>query len=225
MASLSLPHASNASQLRELVSHLQAPIQDATTLLSYLSAPLGTLGLLPADLRRYNVSPLRVSSADILKHIPSLQRAILQHVLPAWAEELAERKLLRMVDLYICPDTSTSDSLIPGEIALQAYSTLLSLPIDKHSIRLLTHLSNRFNVDVLHDTVYSQQQIDSVKKEAMWEDCIRDLVAVPAKVANGAVAGQLEAPIELGQGPYFDRLSVSFDELIVKLSGQSGKGT
>ncbi|KAJ4001371.1 telomere length regulation protein-domain-containing protein [Lentinula boryana] len=209
--------SSDDSEVRNLIHNLQHPVSDFSTLLSLITAPLDCLSLLPPNIRRYNVNPLPSSSVRTSVHIPLLQRALLQHILPIWDSELKEQESLSVLDQYFCPDLFLSASSVAGDIAVIAYATIISLPFTDHSIRLLTRLSKEYPLDRLHSSIFSRKD-SSIKLNQEWEDCIQNVVAVPAKVGNYCGTRNLAVPASLEHGKYFNNLSVRCEALILTSS-------
>ncbi|KAJ3805483.1 telomere length regulation protein-domain-containing protein [Lentinula aff. lateritia] len=201
------------SEVRNLIHELQHPVSDYSTLSSLIAAPLGCLSLLPPVFRRYNINSLPSDSIRLSVHVPLLQRALLQHVLPNWDLELKKQGDLTLLDQYFCPDLFSFASPAAGEVAVLAYSTLVSLPITDHSLRLLARLSKEYPVDRLHTAIFSQND-SPAKSNQKWEDCIQNVVAIPAKVGNYCGARKLNVPAALEHGVYFNNLSVRCESLI-----------
>ncbi|EED77660.1 predicted protein [Postia placenta Mad-698-R] len=86
---------------------------------------------------------------------------------------------------------------------------LLSAPLDH--LGLLPPKFRRYNVSPLPS-----------KQETSWEDCVRNLAAIPAKVAN-ALGGKADVPVELQQGTYFHGLSIRCERLIDTLAADSSR--
>ncbi|OSX64936.1 hypothetical protein POSPLADRAFT_1044368 [Postia placenta MAD-698-R-SB12] len=211
------------SQIRELIARLQAPVPDKLTLLQLLSAPLDHLGLLPPKFKRYNVSPLPSDSLHIYRHIPLLQRALLEHIIPSWEPILTQEGNQALLEQYFFPDAISFTSPSAGQVATLAYSTILSSPLTASSIRILVRLVKSYPIDVLHSVVYSSRNTGaSGKQEISWEDCVRNLAAIPAKVAN-ALGGKADVPVELQQGTYFHGLSIRCERLIDTLAADSSR--
>ncbi|KAH7916002.1 telomere length regulation protein-domain-containing protein [Hygrophoropsis aurantiaca] len=203
------------AQVKDTVDRLQAPIADLPTLLTLLCRPLDCIGLLPPQYRRYNVDPISRKGFNIKKIIPSLQRSLLEIVLPTWEPSLDEEGLSLLVLQYFCPDAFTYASSAAGVIALLAYSTVLSLPLRAYTIQLLTRLSKGYPIDRLYTAVVSQKQQPALNSVA-WDDCLRNVFAVPSKVAN-ALDGK-NIPSELESGTYFDGISLRCEHLLDSLS-------
>lgn len=213
---MSASSSATTSQIRDIVNQLQTPLEDLSSLLSALCAPLAVLGVLPKTLRKYNTSPLS-ANVDVVKHIPTLQRAVLLHIIPTWSKELVKSSTAEATTSYFYPDSSLN-SQAAGEIALQAYSTLLSNPIDDHSIPIISELSKQYSISELYDAVFGPKD-DSVKQQARWEDVVKDVLAVPAKVANAAANLHMDVPEEIQPGPYFQNVCLSFDGVIARGAG------
>lgn len=204
----------NNPNTRDVIKQLRLPIGDITTLLALLSAPLDCLGLLPPSLRKYNINPLLDDTTQVLRHIPTIQQAIIQYIFPIWEAALAKINATSILEQYFCPDSFSYALSSSGDVALFAYSTILSVPLSAYSIRLLERLTKEYPVDRLHRAIFSGDSTS--KKDMLWEDCIRNLAAVPAKVAN--FAGTDPIPSSLEQGDYFTSLSVRCEALIFSLA-------
>lgn len=212
--------ADHPDEVQELLNKLQAPIENAETVLAYLAAPLDDIGLLPPLYKEYNAEPLRKGAVNATRHLARFQQAILQHVLPVWDDTLRHRKALILVDQYFCPDLFSNALSISGNVALVAYSTLLSSPLSSYVVGLLERLSNEYPIDRMYHAVYVGSHATAQTKDAAWNDCIRNFAMVPGKVANAA--GMEKAiPSLLENGAYFNALSTRFEKLVDKLSDDS----
>ncbi|KAK0210548.1 telomere length regulation protein-domain-containing protein [Desarmillaria ectypa] len=199
---------------RDVVKQLRLPIGDITTLLTLLSGPLDCLGLLPPSLRKYNVNPLPEDTAQVLRHVPTIQQAILQYIFPTWEVALAKISATSILEQYFCPDSFSYVLSSSGDVAFFAYSTILSVPLSGYSIRILERLTKEYPVDRLHRAIFSGNSTS--KKDMLWEDCVRNIAAVPAKVANFAGTDPISSSLE--QGNYFTSLSVRCEALISSLA-------
>jgi telomere length regulation protein len=209
---MSADHSLNRA--REVINQLQSPVTDLTTLRSLLSAPLECIGLLSPRFRRYNINPLEDGSFNISRHIPPIQRAILEHVVPTWETLLSEEGETALLEQYFCPDTFSFTSEAAGEVTLLAYSSILSLPLTEYSIRLLARLSKEYPIDRLHVALFSQKS--GPGQTISWEDCIRNIVSIPAKVANAlGVSGDITPT--LAHGEYFNNVSVRCEALMYSM--------
>ncbi|KAK0197314.1 telomere length regulation protein-domain-containing protein [Armillaria mellea] len=204
----------NTLNARDVVTQLRLPISDLAMLLALLSGPLDCLGLLPPSLRKYNINPLPNDITQVLRYVPTVQQAILQYIFPTWGTALAKINATSVLEQYFCPDSFSYALPSSGDVVLSAYSTILSVPLSAYSIRLLERLTKEYPVDRLHRAIFSGD--NTSKKEMLWEDCIRNLAAVPAKVAN--FAGTDPIPSSLEQGDYFTSLSVRCEALIFSLA-------
>ncbi|KAK7043631.1 telomere binding protein [Paramarasmius palmivorus] len=175
--------------IRDVISQLNQPISSLDSLLSLLTAPLAALHLLPAQYACYNINP--VEHID-QKHVTQIQKALIEHILPTWDQE---EHVLELVDLYFLSPPTAS----------HAYATLLSIPFTSYSIRFLARLADQYPLDRL-----SQHRT----KEWEWEECIRNLLAVPTKVANWCFAQKVDIPSQLEFGPYFGQVCLSCERLI-----------
>ena len=216
---------SNLAQIRDTINRLQSPVQDFETLLGLLSAPLQRLGLLSPQYTKFNLSPLDISASNVLKYIPALQRALLEHVIPTWEAVLKEKQTYAIVEQYFCPDSFSFASPAAGEVALHAYAVILSLPLTDYSVHFLVRLSKAYPIDVLRKAVFSgSSRASSGRGSISWEDCVRNVAAVPAKVANALGVQGMLIPAELEHGGYFNNLSVRCEYMIHQLSQKRSRG-
>ena len=211
------------TQIQDVLEQLCAQTTNLQTLLNLLSGPLDSLDLLPPQFRHYNTQPLHFGTLNIKKHIPQLQRVLLQNIAPTWDTLLAENNATLLLDQYFCPDSFSNASPVAGEIAILAYSTLVSSQMTRYALRLLERLSVEYPVDRLHTAAFARTDLNKVVRDVGWEDCVRDLCMVPAKVANSLGATE-DIPLGLENGLYFNNLSVRCEHLIFTLSGKSTRG-
>ncbi|CDO69030.1 hypothetical protein BN946_scf184834.g37 [Trametes cinnabarina] len=204
----------NLAQIQEVISRLQSPIPDLPTLLTLLAAPLASIGLLPPRFRKYHTSPIHDEAFRLSRHAPLLQRALLENVIPTWEPVLVQENAYELVEQYFCPDAMSFASPLARQLALYAYSTILSTSLKDHAVSFLAKLVKGYPIDVLHDILFSQSKDGSLERHSItWEDCVRNVVAIPAKVAN--YAGQRhDLPSGLEYGPYFMDVSKRVEQLI-----------
>lgn len=218
-----MTESDSRTQIQDILEQLRAQVADLQTLLNLLTGPLECLGILPPQFRRHNAQPLLPGALNIKKHIPQLQHILLQNILPTWDTVLAENKVTPLLDQYFCPDSFSNALPVAGEVAILAYSTLVSSQITKYSLRLLERLSVEYPVDRLHTATFARKDLDKAVKDVGWEDCVRDLCMVPAKVANSLGVSR-DIPLGLENGIYFNNLSMRCEQLIFTLSGKSSEG-
>ena len=210
--------------VREVINRLRSTVPDLPTLLSLLACPLDCLRLLPPKFRSYNTNPLPDGAQIAAKHIPSLQRAILEHVLPTWRDVLTEEGAIVLLEQYFCPDAFSFASPAAGEVTSLAYSSIISLPLTDYSIHLLVRLTREYPIDRLHAAVFSNSTQGIPRQSITWEDCVSSVVSVPAKVAN-ALGEKSDVPPLLDQATYFNNLSLRCESLIFSLSSKRSTGT
>ncbi|KAI0336269.1 telomeric DNA binding protein [Cubamyces sp. BRFM 1775] len=207
-------HDATLAQIREVISRLQSPISDLQTLLSLLATPLASIGLLPPRFRNYEDSSIPPGAFNIPRHAPPLQRALLEHVLPTWERVLVQENAYTLIEQYFCPDAMSFASPSARQIALYAYSTILSTPLQDYSVHLLAKLVKGYPIDVLHSILLPHSsQVPSGRHSISWEDCVRNVVAVPAKVAN-YMGERRDIPPMLEHGPYYTDVSIRMEHLI-----------
>jgi telomere length regulation protein len=210
------------THIRDIVHRLQLPVPDLVTLLSLLSGPLECLGLLPPQFGQHNTAPLPHGTIDVARHIPPIQRALLEHVVSTWVITLREENAIILLEQYFCPDSFCFTSPAAGEVVLLAYSNILSLPLSEYSISLLARLTKEYPVDRLHPAVFRTSNATS-KTSITWQDCVRNVAAVPAKVAN-ATEGKANISHLLEHATYFTNVSQRCEALIFSLSINHSRG-
>jgi telomere length regulation protein len=200
-----------AEDLTQLKLNLSDNITDLQTLLELLCGPLQSAGLLPPQFRKYSNSTHK--NRNVLKHYPSIQGILLEKILPSWNPLLAERGLSAIVDQYFCPDMFSFASDVAGQVVVMSYSTILSTPFNEFSIRFLSRLAREYPIDRLHQAVFDAGTIT-------WEDCVRNIIIVPTKVANFLV-GKAKIPDDLEHGGYFNHLCLRTENLVHTVSAQA----
>lgn len=200
------------SPVREILNQLKAPISDAETLLALLAAPLDSIGLLPPPLRQHNTNPLASGTFSIPRHGPSVQSALIQHVVPTWDTTVEEKQAMPLVTQYFCPDAFSYGTTAAAEIVHNALSTILSLPLTDFSIKMLARIAIEYPLDRMHTAIFANKSFTS-KEQCAWEDYIRDLCAVPGKVANRTRM----PPPALEYEPYISHLCTRYECLVSAL--------
>ncbi|KAI0683637.1 telomeric DNA binding protein [Cytidiella melzeri] len=208
---------STYAQINEVIAKLQSPVKDLPILLELLASPLGGLNILPPRFVKYNTYHLSQQAISLSKHLHPLQRVLLDSVLPAWEHVLDENDAYDLVLQYFAPDPFSYGQAAAKGIAPQAYSTILSSPLTTHSIRLLVHLSKSYPIDVLWSAVGPGRGSRSSNNALTWEDCVRNVCAVPSRVAN-ALGSRAPIPEGLEYGTYFNNMSRRLHILLTSLS-------
>ena len=213
------------NQVRDVINQLQSPVSDLPTLLALISSLLDCIGLLPPHYVPYNTAPLHSAVFNTQRHLPPLQRALLEHVIPAWELDLSREKLMPLVEQWFIPDAFSYASPAAGEVTVHAYRSILSLSFTPYSMDLLARLTKAYPVDRLHTSVFSNLNKDSSSRQTIlaWEDVVKSILSVPARVAN-SLEGKGEPPMDLEQGPYFANLCVRCEALLWKLSQERTEG-
>lgn len=207
--------------VKQILDSLQSPIPDLETLLSLLARPLESVGLLQTRFQKYVSEKLPKGSFSIPKHLPVIQRALLQNILPSWDSALREENVLEIAEQYLCPTPSSSQNAI--RTALEAYTTILSTPFSSFSIRCLSHLTSSYHIKVLFDCVFDSNPPDIAA--IRWEDCARSVVSLPTKVANFC-EHKHSVPENLQYGIYVANLCSNTEGMIWTLSspGSNSQG-
>ena len=199
--------------MKQILDSLQSPIPDLETLLDSLARPLASIGLLQTRFQKHVSEKLPKGSFSFQKHLPVIQRALLQNILPSWDSTLREEKVLEIAEQFLCPTPSHSQAAI--RTALEAYTTILSIPFNTFSIRYLSQLTTSYRIPLLFDYVLdsSPQDVAAVR----WEDCVRALVSLPTKVANFC-GHEHSVPRNLQYDTYVANLCSHTEEIVWRLS-------
>ncbi|KAF8448015.1 telomere length regulation protein-domain-containing protein [Boletus edulis BED1] len=208
---MSLNHPRQAA-LQDIISKLQSQITDLQTLLPLLCFPLSSVNLLPPQFRRFNSLSSKDVPVDVARVFPPIQRALLESVLPTWETILDEEGCSALSLQYFCPDAFSNAAA--ADVALCAYSTILSLPLHQRSVDLLLRLTKKYPIDKLFRAVCTIR--DPARRSVTWDDCLRNIFAAPTKIAN-TFKGQ-GIPDDLGMPDYFNNLSIRTELIIHALS-------
>jgi len=216
---MSLGHPRQAV-LQEVLSQLQAQISDFQTMLPLLCLPLARVNLLPPQFRRFNSLPGKDVVVDVARVFPPIQRVLLESILPTWETILEEEGCSALTLQYFCPDAFSNATSPAGDVALCAYSTILSLPLHNRSVDFLSRLAEEYPIDRLFHAVSTIH--DPARRSVSWDDCLRNIFAVPIKIAN-AFKGQGIAT-DLCLPDYYNNLCIRTEFLIHVLSKHAVAG-
>lgn len=206
----------------DLFTVLREPILELPTLLGILAAPLDSLGLLKPSWRNYKQTSLEPGSLQFQRHVPVLQQLILTHIAPTWSDVLAEDSLSDFLLQFFCPDIFSFTLPVAGDIAVLAYSTILSIPLTETSIDILDRLTLHYPIDRLHKSIF-ESDASPPKRQANWTDYLRNFTMVPDKVSN-ALGARKQPPLHLGHSHYFEHASIRTEMLIEALSADYSNG-
>ena len=221
MASESPTNTSTGLIARKTISRLSEPIKDVNELLSILCTPLGDIGLLPPALRGYCNEGLKNSWS--IHHISSIQCVLLEHVIPTWEASLKEQKLISVFYLYFCPDAFFSSMEMAASVALAAYGNLLSFPLREFTIQALCKINLLYPIDRMFSAIFSRSSSMPLHQRInTWEDLVRHIVSIPAKVAN--YMGTRIVPEELTAMAFYARLCSRFEVIIASAPFPSESG-
>ncbi|KAF8629489.1 hypothetical protein AX15_003407 [Amanita polypyramis BW_CC] len=198
------------NDIPSLINSLRSPIYELPELLFLLVPPLKAIGLLPStrDICNVNLLP---SAISIRKHIPLIQRVLIEHVVPYWEGPLNGTGNLQMLEQYFCPAGVINDTSTVMEVILAAYSTISSLPLADFSVYLLQRLSSRYPIGKIFKLIFKKDF--DVKHEILWEDYVRNLLSIPSRVAN-ELGTKKKVPPAFEQAIYFNNLCLQYEQLI-----------
>jgi telomere length regulation protein len=104
---------------------------------------------------------------------------------------LEEEGLNALLDEYYSPQSKTDDARL---IAIHAYSSLLLLPPNQYSARMLAKLTTLHPMDELHAFIFQDEGGGEDEKVGLWEGLVKAIFACPGKVTN---ALSDKVPVEL----------------------------
>ncbi|RXK40552.1 hypothetical protein M231_02204 [Tremella mesenterica] len=223
--------------LRHLRDTLQSPIPDVDSFSFLLSSTLQSLHLHSTSVPSSTPEPSVLKA--IQRFLPSVQQLLLTNAVPTFLHALDEghRALL---DILFCPAKSPSFSQlhVARRIAFISYLTLSSMLLSKsdrpslptlsrqYLLETLRKLSGAHGIDQLYWAVWGGQlgeKEDDISRQLQWEDTVKAIVGLPAKVANAvgrwkAEGWEGDVPIELIPRSYFHKLAVSLESIIYETS-------
>ncbi|KAH0830519.1 telomere length regulation protein-domain-containing protein [Lanmaoa asiatica] len=205
---------SDGASCKDVLSQLQTQITEFQTLLPLLCLPLARVNLLPPQFQRFNTLPSEEVTVVITKVFPPIQRALLDSILPTWETILDEEGCSALILQYFCPGAFSNASSPAGDVALCAYSTILSLPLHQRCVDLLLRLAKEYPIDRLFRAVCTIR--DPARRSVSWDDCLRNIFAAPIKIANALKEQGI--PTDLGLPDYHNNLSIRTELLIHALS-------
>lgn len=205
---------------------LSSPHASVDALLSLIVPPLDTLGLLP-DRQNLVVKYSSPSTSDVedasaarqallRRQLGMVQLALVEKVWPDWGQTLSSSEEQDLVDIvlerWFIPPRST-DSGVRGPIIRSSYAVLSSLLSRRKEkelhqtvldlvTSLLVKLSTEYSLEDVYLSIFTVAQPDSReegKAVAHWEGALKDVLAIPVKVANvwGARGRIRDVPVEL----------------------------
>lgn len=204
--------------LQDVIERLGTPVTDIHELLPLLCVPLNSIGHLPPQYRRFATLTLSNNAGPVTKVFPVLQHILLEKILPVWGNVFEEEGCTPLVQQYFCPDACVNATLAAGDVALCAYPSILSHPLNQYSVDLLLKLAREYPIDRLYGAITTIP--DMARRSVAWDECLRDVFAIPSKVAN-ALSGR-DIPSQLGMPDYIDDLCLRCDALLHSLSTSFG---
>ena len=192
--------------LHELREALRAPIPSVDEFTFLLSSTLDTLGLGTA--RKGIAVPVTGAGTGgaikaIDRSLGSVQQALLASAIPTFLHALDKRGC-ELLDSFFCPSagSSISDAAALPHIALCTYQTLSSslsvragiapLPIESRTyiIDIAGRLAGSYGLKELYGAIWPAESRDaesskaSSSRQLQWEEAVRAVVSLPAKVGN-----------------------------------------
>lgn len=184
-----------SSNPRECLSQFQAPIHELQTLTNLLASSLAAYNILLPRYQRFVEISIPLSRNKKAVHlIPQFQLAILEQVLPNWEQTLERNDLMPLVQQWFCPVHSSSE--YTAEVARHAISSTLSVPLRQSTVAILKRLLYHYPLSSIYYHFFpvsgglSDVAID-------WDEYLKDIFSLPAKVANACGLGGIEIPDQL----------------------------
>ena len=210
------------SALQELREALRSPVPTVDDFVFHLSSTLDALGIQQGKV----VGAVAVGGSGAVKAIGrsmgSIQQALLHTAVPTFLHALDDRGR-ELLDTFFAPrpaSQSATDAAIRTHIALAAYQTfsaqlsarpgLAPLPLVSRTyvLDVLDSLARNYRLEEIYGAIWSrvkdgaESSKEACSKQLMWEDMVRVLVSLPAKVGN--VVGQWN--VERWKGDIPERL-------------------
>jgi telomere length regulation protein len=191
------------ASLRETRDALKSQLPDLEALDRHLQLPLRRLGLCqePQSSSATWFDSSEPAEADMIirRHLPNLQAALVERVVPTWLLSLKEDPMaLAHLEAYFYPALPTAPS--PAQlhnarrVALSAYLVLAPLlgspacpPQSREFVvAALERLALTYPIDSIYWAIWGTQSggADQGRAELQWEEAIKVLVGLPTKVAN-----------------------------------------
>lgn len=210
---------SSHDDIAAILRALQTPICELQDLLPLLIAPLKTIALLPPGYDNHNVKLLN-PFINIPIHIPLIQHALIEKVVPTWEFALRESGNLQLLEQYFCPVRVNENVPAATEVITLAYSTIISNPLIDFSVHLLQRLSADYPMVKIYKMIF---QRFSMKQEVIWEDYVRIYLSIPTRIANSVgVRGYI--PPSLESASYLQSICIQCEQLITYASSQDMNG-
>lgn len=206
-----------------LATLLSTPISSLPTLLALLTPPLAALSLLPDRPDLVALHPSSSPSIDrrafLKRQLGLVQKVLVETIWPDW-EHALEGEEEGLVDVvlrrWFVPPTATTPEQqeLAVEVALSSYAVITSV-LSRRTTPLLTSvltiissliadLSTSYNLAPLYLALFPTitaaiNPREQSKAVARWDATLKDVFAVPAKVANawGALSSVQSIPTSL----------------------------
>lgn len=192
--------------LHELREAQRAPIPTVDDFTFLLSSTLDVLGIEGVK-KGISVSPAGGSTDGTIKALDrslgSVQQALLATSVPTFLYAL-DKSGRTLLEAFFCPPTAVDrkQALLRTHIAQSTYQTLSAqlsvrqgiapLPIESRAfvLDILNQLAGEYGLKELYNAIWSNSSVDAESSKAasgrqlQWEDSIKVLVSLPAKVVN-----------------------------------------
>jgi len=180
---------------RECLSQLQGPIHDIQTLTNLLASSLAAYNILLPRYQQFVETSIPLSRTQkAARLIPQFQLAILEQVLPNWEQTLEENSLMSLVQQWFCPINCSSE--YAADVARHALPSILGVPLRQSTVITLQSLLYHYPLSAIYCHFFpvsgglSMAAID-------WDEYLKDIFSLPAKVANINGLGGIQTPEQL----------------------------
>jgi len=180
---------------RGCLSQLQGPINDLQTLTNILASSLAVYNILLPRYQRLVETLVPLSrNQKAVRLIPQFQLAILEQVLPNWEQALEENDLMPLVQQWFCPVNSSSEYI--ADVARHGLSSILSVPLRQSTVAILERLLHRYPLSSMYCHFFPVSGGLSIVA-IDWDEYLKDIFSLPAKVANAGGLGGIQIPEQL----------------------------
>ena len=180
---------------RECLSQLQGPINDLQTVTNLLASSLAAYSILLPRYKQFVETLIPLSrNQKAVRLIPQFQLAILEQVLPNWEQTLEENDLMPLVQQWFCPVNSSSE--YAADVARHGLSSILSVHLRQSTVAILERLLSHYPLSSMYCHYFPVSGgLPIVAID--WDEYLKDIFSLPAKVANAGGLDGIQIPEQL----------------------------
>jgi telomere length regulation protein len=181
--------------LRECLSQLQRPIHDLQTLRDLVASSLAAYGILLPRYQQFAETSVPLSrNQKAIRLIPQFQLAVLEQVLPNWEQTLEENDLVPLVQQWFCPVSSSSE--YATDVSRHALASILGIPLRQFTVAILERLLYHYPLSSIYCHYFPVSGALSIVA-IDWDEYLKDIFSLPAKVANASGLGGMHISEQL----------------------------